>query len=122
MASGSQICSGNMALLPAPPMNISPSASGIIAPAAASSCTSGVKGERPGIVPVEEDADEEPQVGEARHDKRLLRGRDGLLFRVIETDEQVGATPTNSQKRYIWKMLVATTSPIMLIVNNDRKA
>ena len=51
----------------------------------------GREGERPGIVPVEEDADEEPQVGEARHDKRLLRGRDRLLLRVIETDEQVGA-------------------------------
>ena len=37
MASGSQMCSGNMALLPAPPTNISPSASGIIAPAATSS-------------------------------------------------------------------------------------
>ena len=43
MASGSQMCSGNMALLPAPPMNISPSASGIIPPAAASMAISGVK-------------------------------------------------------------------------------
>ena len=43
MASGSQMWSGNMALLPAPPMNTSPSASGIIVPAAASSRTSGVK-------------------------------------------------------------------------------
>lgn len=43
MASGSQIWSGNMALLPAPPMNMSPRASGIIVPAAASNCASGVK-------------------------------------------------------------------------------
>jgi len=43
MASGSQMCSGNMALLPAPPTNISPNASGIIAPAATSACVSGVK-------------------------------------------------------------------------------
>ena len=32
MASGSQMCSGNMALLPAPPINISPSAQGSIIP------------------------------------------------------------------------------------------
>ena len=43
MASVSQMFSGNMALLPAPPTNISPSASGIIAPAATSMFASGVK-------------------------------------------------------------------------------
>ena len=31
IASGSQMCNGNMALFPAPPMNISPKARGIIA-------------------------------------------------------------------------------------------
>ena len=44
MASGSQMCNGNMALFPAPPMNISPKASGIIAaPPFASAISLGLK-------------------------------------------------------------------------------
>ena len=44
MASGSQMCNGNMALFPAPPMNISPSASGImVAPPFSSAISSGWK-------------------------------------------------------------------------------
>ena len=43
MASGSHMCSGNMALLPAPPTNISPSASGMIMPAAARASVCGLK-------------------------------------------------------------------------------
>ena len=42
MASGNQMCNGNMALLPAPPINISPRANGIIAPAAAKAPIAGV--------------------------------------------------------------------------------
>lgn len=36
IASGNQMCNGNIALLPAPPINISPKANGIILPATAS--------------------------------------------------------------------------------------
>ena len=44
MASGSQMCNGNMALFPAPPMNISPKASGIMAaPPFASAISLGLK-------------------------------------------------------------------------------
>ena len=91
MASGSQMCSGNMALLPAPPTNISPSASGIIVPAAASALRLGREGEGPGVIAVDEDTDEETQVGEARDDEGLLRGSHGLLLRIVEADQQVGA-------------------------------
>ena len=51
----------------------------------------GREGERAGVVAVEEDADEEAQVGEARYDEGLLRGGDRLLLRVVEADQQVGA-------------------------------
>ena len=49
------------------------------------------KGERPGVIAVEEDSDEESQIGEARHDKGLLRRGDGLLLRIVEADQQIRA-------------------------------
>ena len=49
------------------------------------------EGEGPGVVAVDEDADEEAQVGEARHDESLLRRGHGLRLRVVEADQQVGA-------------------------------
>ena len=49
------------------------------------------KGERPGVIAVEEDSDEESQIGEARHDKGLLRRGDGLPLRIVEADQQIRA-------------------------------
>jgi hypothetical protein len=49
------------------------------------------KGERPGVIAVKEDSDEESQIGEARHDKGLLRRGDGLLLRIVEADQQIRA-------------------------------
>ena len=51
----------------------------------------GREGEGPGVVAVDQDAYQEAQVGEARHDEGLLRGGHGLLLRIVEADQQVGA-------------------------------
>ena len=51
----------------------------------------GREGEGPGVVAVDEDADEEAQVGEARDDEGLLRGGDRRGLRVVEADQEVGA-------------------------------
>ena len=50
-----------------------------------------VEAERSHIVAVEQDTDEEEQVGETCHDESLLRSGNGSMQRIIETDEQVGA-------------------------------
>lgn len=49
--------------------------------------------ERPHVISVNQDTDEETQIGKARHDERLLRSRDGLGPRIIEPDEQVRRYP-----------------------------
>ena len=48
------------------------------------------EGERAGIVTVDEDTDEEAQVGKTGHDECLLAGCDGFRLGVVEADEQVG--------------------------------
>ena len=51
----------------------------------------GREGECPGIIAVEEDADEEAQIGEAGDDEGFLRCRDRFGLGVVEADQQVGA-------------------------------
>ena len=48
-----------------------------------------VETERSHIVAVEQNTDEEEQVGKACHDEGLLRSSHGSLQRIVETDEQV---------------------------------
>jgi hypothetical protein len=45
----------------------------------------------PYIVAVEEDTDEEEQVGETCDDESLLRSVHGSVLRIVESDEQVRA-------------------------------
>ena len=50
----------------------------------------GRKGVSPHIVAVNEDTDEEAQVGKTCHDECFLGGGDGSRLRIVEADKQVG--------------------------------
>ena len=74
-----------------PPMNISPSASGIMAaPPFSKAISLGWRCNLPGIVTVNQDTDKEAQIGKAGYDKRFLAGGDCCGFRVVEAYQQVG--------------------------------
>ena len=47
--------------------------------------------ERISIVAEHQDTDKEEHIGKARHDERLLRGGNGGLQRIVETNQQIGA-------------------------------
>ena len=47
--------------------------------------------ERVGVVTEHQDTDEEEHIGEARHDESLLRGSNGGLQRVVESNQQIRA-------------------------------
>ena len=73
MASGSQMCNGNMALFPAPPMNISPKAKrNHCRTALCQRHLIGAEGVCTGIISIDKDTYKETQVSKTGNDKAFF--------------------------------------------------